>query len=209
MKKYKKILDKVNTVTETLIHIMVLLICIATLGFIFSITAKAAETWYVGCDGLNLRAAATTDSETITVYPHGTELSVIGTDGGDWWEVWDGTLQGWCNSRYLVSDPNETPSGGGTYLGTFKITHYCPNSCCNGGYGNNTAWAGEIIPGQTIAVDPSIIPKLSRVYIDGYGVRIAEDCGGGIRGNHIDVAMATHAEAMAKGVVYRDVYLAE
>lgn len=172
--------------------------------------AYAGAMWYVGAvGGLNCRTEPTEDAEVLVTYPKGQALEVIGTNGGDWWEVWDGTLQGWCHSGYLVSDPNETPSGGGTYLGTFKITHYCPNSCCNGGYGNNTAWAGKITPGQTIAVDPSVIPKLSRVYIDGYGVRIAEDCGGGIRGNHIDVAVATHAEAMAKGVVYRDVYLAE
>lgn len=97
----------------------------------------------------------------------------------------------------------------GKYLGRFLITHYCPCNVCNGGWGANTAWAGKIAPGRTIAVDPTVIPKLATVYIDGYGYRTAEDCGGGIKGNHIDMAVSSHSEAMSKGVVYKDVYLAE
>lgn len=97
----------------------------------------------------------------------------------------------------------------GKYLGRFEITHYCPCSICNGGWGANTAWAGKVVPGQTIAVDPKVIPKLASVYIDGYGTRRAEDCGGAIKGNHIDMAVSTHSEAMRKGRVYKDVYLIE
>lgn len=97
----------------------------------------------------------------------------------------------------------------GRYLGRFKITHYCTCSTCNGGWGAKTAWAGGIIPGQTIAVDPDVIPKLATVYIDGYGYRRAEDCGGAIKGKRIDLAVGSHSEAMSKGVVYKDVYLSE
>ncbi len=105
--------------------------------------------------------------------------------------------------------PVNTDPSLGTYLGRFKITHYCTCSKCNGGYGNNTAWAGKIVPGQTIAVDPTVIPKLATVYIEGYGCRRAEDCGGAIKGNRIDLAVSSHAEAMSKGVVWADVYLAD
>lgn len=105
--------------------------------------------------------------------------------------------------------PVNTDPSLGTYLGRFKITHYCTCSKCNGGYGNNTAWAGKIKPGQTIAVDPTVIPKLATVYIDGYGYRRAEDCGGAIKGNRIDLAVSSHAEAMSKGVVWADVYLTD
>lgn len=86
------------------------------------------------------------------------------------------------------------------YLGTFKITHYSLNQ-------NNTAWAGKVNPGVTIAVDKNVIPPLSWVYIDGYGYRRAEDCGGAIKGNKIDVAVSTYQEAIKLGVVYKDVYL--
>lgn len=111
--------------------------------------------------------------------------------------------------QYNEAVPEASSADKGEYIGKFKITHYCPCSICNGGWGAHTAWAGEIVPGQTIAVDPSLIGKLKWVYIDGYGLRRAEDCGGGVQGYHIDVAVATHEEALSKGVVYRDVYYAE
>lgn len=105
---------------------------------------------------------------------------------------------------------NPVDNGGhGAYIGNFKITHYCPCDICNGGWGAYTAWAGELVPGQSIAVNPNIIPPLSWVYIDGYGLRRAEDTGGGIGEYHIDMAVPTHAMAVALGVVYRDVYFAE
>lgn len=38
------------------------------------------------------------------------------------------------------------------------------------------------------------------MYIEGYGWRIAEDCGGWVNGKHIDIAVDTHAEASFMGV---------
>lgn len=114
-------------------------------------------------------------------------------------------------ANHAVSDADissEGTDGRGEYIGTFKITHYCPCSTCNGGWGARTAWADEITPDRTIAVDPDVIGKLRWVYIDGYGLRRAEDCGSGIDGMHIDMAVSSHEEAVAKGVVYRDVYYA-
>ena len=59
---------------------------------------------------------------------------------------------------------------------------------------------------RTIAVDPSQIPYGSKVVINGQ-VYVAEDCGGAIRTNCIDVYVATHSEAEQKGVFYTEVYL--
>ena len=61
--------------------------------------------------------------------------------------------------------------------------------------------------GRTIAVDPSVIPLGSRVFIEGYGVFIAEDTGGAIKGNKIDIAVSTHERANELGVQYANVYL--
>lgn len=187
---------------------------------VVEISTPQYETWYVNSGtGLNCRTAPTTEeSEVIKVYNKGTALQIIGVDEtGKWWETWDGETQGWCHSTYFSATKeeaeqksNNTNSGTkGRYLGRFKITHYCTCATCNGGYGNSTAWAGRIIPGQTIAVDPSVIGKLQWVYIDGYGLRRAEDCGGAIKGNRIDMAVESHSLAYKLGVVYKDVYLAE
>ncbi len=120
-------------------------------------------------------------------------------------DIWYGSLD--KAGQAAIVEPGAPIPENAIYLGNFKITHYCACSKCCGSYGNATAWAGKIVPGTTIAVDPNVIPKLSNVYIDGYGYRRAEDCGGAIKGNKIDVAVSNHAEALKLGVAYKDVWL--
>lgn len=52
---------------------------------------------------------------------------------------------------------------------------------------------------STIAVDPSVIPLGSKVYVEGYGVAIAADTGGAIKGNIIDVYLNSEAECISWG----------
>lgn len=59
---------------------------------------------------------------------------------------------------------------------------------------------------STIAVDPSIIPFGTRVYIEHYGFAIAADSGTGVKGNSIDVFFNTYGEACRWGVKYVKVY---
>ncbi len=91
-------------------------------------------------------------------------------------------------------------------LGSFRITHYCPCYFCCGAWGANTATGTVPLPGRTIAVDPGVIPLGSKVEINGH-VYIAEDTGGAIRGNKIDIFVADHQTALNSGVYYADVYL--
>ncbi|EUJ41356.1 3D domain-containing protein [Brochothrix campestris] len=51
---------------------------------------------------------------------------------------------------------------------------------------------------KVIAVDPSVIPLGSTVYVPGYGTAVARDTGGAIQGNIIDLNMST-AEAVQWG----------
>jgi 3D (Asp-Asp-Asp) domain-containing protein len=48
---------------------------------------------------------------------------------------------------------------------------------------------------KVIAVDPNVIPLGSEVYVEGYGYATAEDIGGAIDGNEIDVFIPTEQEA--------------
>jgi 3D (Asp-Asp-Asp) domain-containing protein/predicted nucleic acid-binding Zn-ribbon protein len=52
---------------------------------------------------------------------------------------------------------------------------------------------------KLIAVDPSVIPLGKKVWVEGYGVAIAGDTGGAIKGHRIDVLMPTSADALAWG----------
>lgn len=52
---------------------------------------------------------------------------------------------------------------------------------------------------KVIAVDPSVIPLGSKVWVEGYGEAIAGDTGGAIKGNKIDVFIPTQGEALKWG----------
>ena len=52
----------------------------------------------------------------------------------------------------------------------------------------------------TIAVDPSVIPYGTKVYIPRFGKTfVAEDCGGAIKGNKIDIFMNSESECNSWG----------
>ena len=83
----------------------------------------------------------------------------------------------------------------------------------------STAYAGDTITYMgttpvrdpdgisTIAVDPSIIPLGSKVYIPGYGLAIASDTGGLINGNRIDLFLNSEDECINWGVQTVSLYL--
>ena len=52
---------------------------------------------------------------------------------------------------------------------------------------------------KVIAVDPSVIPLGSKVYVEGYGYATAADTGGAIKGNKIDVFIPSHDAALEWG----------
>ena len=60
---------------------------------------------------------------------------------------------------------------------------------------------------STVAVDPTVIPYGTKLYIDGYGFAIAADTGSSIKGNNIDVFFNTYSEACKWGVKYVKVYV--
>lgn len=91
--------------------------------------------------------------------------------------------------------------------GQCKLSFYCPCAICNGKADGLTASGTALTEGRTIAVDSSIIPLGSRVYIDGYGLFIAEDRGGLIAGNRIDIAVSNHERALSMGIKYANVYV--
>lgn len=91
-------------------------------------------------------------------------------------------------------------------LGTFRTTAYCPCYGCSEGHGRHTSTGKIARANHTIAVDPRVIPYGSKVMIDGI-VYTAEDCGGGVKGNHIDIFFDTHSQTRQHGSRCAEVFL--
>lgn len=91
-------------------------------------------------------------------------------------------------------------------LGVFKTTAYCPCNICSEGWGRHTSTGAMASSRHTIAVDPRVIPYGSRVLINGV-VYTAEDRGGGVKGNHIDIFFDTHGETRQYGTRSVEVFL--
>lgn len=108
------------------------------------------------------------------------------------------------SSAYSVTEAIKV---NGKAMGNFKLTFYCACSSCSGGYGAGTATGTRCTEGRTIAVDPRVIPLGSKVYIEGFGDFIAEDTGGAIKGNKIDIYLSDHDRCYALGVTSANVYL--
>lgn len=108
------------------------------------------------------------------------------------------------SSAYSVTEAIQV---NGTAMGNFKLTFYCACSSCSGGYGAGTATGTRCTEGRTIAVDPRVIPLGSKVYIEGFGDFIAEDTGGAIKGNKIDIYLNDHDRCYAMGVTHANVYV--
>lgn len=75
------------------------------------------------------------------------------------------------------------------------------------GIGTRTASGTRVTEGRTIAVDPNVVPMGWWVYIEGLGFRRAEDTGGAIKGNKMDVYFDSLNQAKQFGRKSRAVYV--
>ncbi|HEY3333418.1 MAG TPA: 3D domain-containing protein [Capsulimonadaceae bacterium] len=103
----------------------------------------------------------------------------------------------YCGIR--VRDARALPSRSGSYDRVRTIdmvaTGYAPWQGSSRGLCATGAKAGYGV----VAVDPRVIPMHTKLYIEGYGYAIAEDTGGAIKRNRIDLGHNTYREAADVG----------
>lgn len=83
-----------------------------------------------------------------------------------------------------------------------KATAYSYNA------GSRTS-TGQRVRVGGIAVDPTVIKYGTRVYVEGYGYAVANDCGGAIKGNRVDLFFETEKECRRWGVRNVKLYILE
>ncbi len=89
------------------------------------------------------------------------------------------------------------PEGPGEFLGTFSVTCYALDG---------TTASGEPVHEGGVAVDRRVIPFGTRIYIENVGWRVANDTGGSVRGNRLDVWLPNRDDCIAFGHQKLNVY---
>ncbi|MDT2784905.1 3D domain-containing protein [Enterococcus asini] len=93
---------------------------------------------------------------------------------------------------------SSTPAGGRTI--TMESTAYSSDPADALGGGSVTATGQNLLTNpMAVAVDPSVIPLGTRLYVEGYGEAYAVDTGSAIQGNIIDVHFSTAAQCYCWG----------
>lgn len=120
---------------------------------------------------------------------------------------------------FEVPCPEVTPDGfydsyvpATSHSAVFTVTHYCGCSKCCGNYSDGSESVAYGASGKrleafvSVAVDTSVIP-LGTVLRDAEGrLYRAEDTGGAIKGNRIDLFVGDHQEAINMGVREMELY---
>jgi uncharacterized protein YabE (DUF348 family) len=89
-----------------------------------------------------------------------------------------------------------TPTGKEYYVSSTAYTASCNGCSGTTATGINLRANPNM---KVIAVDPSVIPLGTKVYVEGYGYAIAADTGGAIKGYKIDVFIPSTADAFKWG----------
>ncbi len=151
----------------------------------------------------SMRSTPDESDNLMATLPMGADVMVLGTQGGYTMVQYDGMV-GYVLGEHVVDSVDYAKLNGQAVL--FTCTAYCTCQKCCGQFspevtGREAHTATGTIPtqGRTIAVDPSVIPYGSHVSIEGMGTYIAEDCGGGVKRDHIDIYFDNHEDAVAFG----------
>ncbi|MFT4445278.1 3D domain-containing protein [Parvimonas sp. G1967] len=117
----------------------------------------------------------------------------------------DGKIVPKEEEKNVTEKSNDEPSSSKSSDGSFEYskvlvmnaTSYTDDPSENGGY--STTRLGTPLRYGVVAVDPRVIPLGTKLYIEGYGYAVAEDTGGAIKGNRIDLCFTNKAQANAFG----------
>lgn len=162
--------------------------------------------------GLRVRSGPAMSHSIVTTANEGTSVQVVAgpvNDGGDdWYQVSVGTSKtGWAIGKYLTPSTMVQAMSAveGRRVILAKVTAYADGI---GGVplgartysGTRTRWG-------VVAVDPKVIPIGSSLLIEGYEdtTFIAEDVGGAIKGDAIDIWLPDSKDARTYGTQYRRV----
>ncbi|HBI93636.1 MAG TPA: hypothetical protein DDY58_15140, partial [Terrisporobacter glycolicus] len=146
---------------------------------------------------VNVRSGASKKYKVVDKLSKGEKVKVL-SSSGDWHKVqFDGNEVGWSHEDYINKTSSSSSSNSGSSMNVARKLTVKAYAYTGGGY---TATGTKAKYG-TLAVDPKVIPYGTKVYIKELDkVFTAEDCGGGIKGNKVDIYMNSQSACRNWGV---------
>ena len=140
---------------------------------------------------LNVRSGASTSYSIIGKLRKGDNIEILSSNNG-WHKIqYSQNNTGWVCGDYVSTSSNNSSL---SVAKTLNVKAYAYT-------GDGITATGTVPKYGTIAVDPSVIPYGTKVYIKELDkVFTAEDCGGAIKGNTIDIFMPTEKNCNDWGI---------
>ena len=146
----------------------------------------------VTATSLNVRSGASTSYSVIGKVTKGEEVKILSSNDG-WYKIEYSNTTGWVSKDY-ISTSNSSDISSKEVVKTLDVKAYAYT-------GDGITATGTVPKYGTIAVDPTVIPYGTKVYIKELDkIFTAEDCGGAIKGNKIDIFMTSEKACNDWGV---------
>ena len=167
------------------------------LTVIFSIGVTnifADSTGVVTASKLNVRKGPSTKYSRIGSLYKNKSVTILGESNG-WYKVKLNGKEGWASKKYIKVSGNSSSSNTSQNNSNNNNVVRTMNVVATAYTGYSTTSTGQKPVWGTIAVDPKVIPYGTKVYIPQFGrTFIANNTGGAIKGNKIDIFMNSKKE---------------
>ena len=154
--------------------------------------SNAGKTGVVTTSKLNVRSGPSTKNSVVGSLSRNSNVTILSSSNG-WYKVrLSNNKEGWASSQYIKigqsSNTNGSTNGSSTDKKKMKVVATAYTGYSTTSTGQKPVWG-------TIAVDPKVIPYGTKVYIPQFNqVFVANNTGGAIKGNKIDIFMNTKKE---------------
>ena len=180
-------------IKKTVLKFLLVLIVIFTIG---ATSIFADSTGVVTASKLNVRKGPSTKYSRIGSFNKNKKITILG-QSNNWYKVNLNGKEGWVSKKYVKVSGNSTSSSISQNSNSSSNNNVVRtvNVVATAYTGYSTTSTGQKPVWGTIAVDPKIIPYGTKVYIPQFGrTFIANNTGGAIKGNKIDIFMNTKKE---------------
>lgn len=178
-------------IKKTVLKFLLVLTVIFTIG---ATNIFADSMGVVTASKLNVRKGPSTKYSTIGSLYKNKNVIILDESNG-WYKVNLNGKEGWASKKYIKVSGNSSSSNTSQNNSNNNQVVRKMNVVATAYTGYSTTSTGQKPVWGTIAVDPKVIPYGTKVYIPKFGrTFIANNTGGAIKGNKIDIFMNTKSE---------------